>query len=113
MLARVNRLVKTKDIEQAFKKGRSFFGHDLGVKVKNNELEFNRFAIIVSTKVSKKAVIRNKIKRRLREVLRTENKYFKVGYDLIIITLPTIAGLKQLEIKNEMIKVLQRAKLYQ
>ena len=113
MLARVNRLVKTKDIEQAFKQGKSLFGQNLGVKVKSNKLELNRFAIVVSAKVSKKAVVRNKIKRRLREVLRVESKYFKVGYDLVIITLPSTARLRQVEIKNEIIKILQRAKLYQ
>ena len=113
MLARTNRLVKTKDIERAFKRGRSFFCQNLGLKVVANELEVNRFTIVVSTKISKKAVIRNRIKRRLREVLRLENKYLKAGYDLVVITLPTIIDSKQVELKSEVIKTLQRAKLYQ
>jgi ribonuclease P protein component len=113
MLARSNRLVKTKDIEQTFKQGKSFYGKNLGIKVKSNKLELSRFAIIVSSKISKKAVERNIIKRRLREILRLENKYLKVGYDLIIVTLPTILGAKQVEIKKELITTLQRAKLYQ
>jgi ribonuclease P protein component len=113
MLARINRLVKTKDIERTFKRGRSFFGKNLGVKIASNELKVNRFTIVISTKVSKKAVVRNKIKRRLRDILRLESSYFKTGHDLIIITLPTVVEMTQLELKSEIVKTLQRAKLYQ
>jgi ribonuclease P protein component len=113
MLARTSRLVKTKDIEHAFKRGRSFFSRSLGLKVVINELGVNRFALVVSTKISKKAVVRNKIKRSLRDILRIENKHLKVGYDLVVITLPAIVDLKQPDIRNEIKGVLQRAKLYQ
>ncbi len=113
MLAPTNRLVRTKDIEQAFKQGRSFFGRNLGIKTINNKLGFNRFAIVVSTKISKKATERNKIKRRLREILRLENGFLKAGYDLVIVALPNIINIKQPELKNEIIKTLQKARLYQ
>ena len=45
---------------------------------------------MVSQKVSKKATIRNKIKRRLTEAIKTETKNIKIGTDLVLIALPGI-----------------------
>ena len=80
MLPRYNRLAKKKEIDLVFKKGRSSYNKSLGVKcLINNNLTYNRFAVVVSNKVSKKAVIRNKIKRRLMEVLGRNLEKFGEG----------------------------------
>jgi len=65
---------------------------------------------IVSTKVSKKAVVRNKIKRRLREIFRLliKDKKIKTGFEIVVIAKPKAAeaGFKELEkeINNLMMK---------
>jgi ribonuclease P protein component len=71
MLLKENRLKKKKDFERVFSQGRNLKGDFLFFKTINNKLEDNRIGFIVSKKVSKKAVERNKIKRRLREILRS------------------------------------------
>ncbi len=87
MLKQEYRLAKRSDIERVFKRGKSFFVGNLSIRVSKNELQTTRFAIVVSTKVSKKAVRRNKLKRRIREVLRTEViKRMQHGYDCVIVT---------------------------
>jgi len=113
MLPRYNRLAKKKEIDLVFKKGRSSYNKSLGVKcLINNNLTYNRFAVVVSNKVSKKAVIRNKIKRRIREIIKKELIKMVVGRDLIIITLPVIAEKNFTEIQQELCGIFARLSLY-
>jgi ribonuclease P protein component len=82
------RLTRDKEFEKVFKKGKSSYDKSLGIKIVKNELDYNRFGVIVSTKISKKAVDRNKIKRRLREILKNIYDNIHLGYDVVVIALP-------------------------
>ena len=91
MLPKVNRLKKNKEFERVFKKGQSFREGFLILRAVPNNLKNSRFGFIVSSKVSKKAVVRNKIKRWLRVAILSELK--KVDktrelVDIIIIVKP-------------------------
>jgi ribonuclease P protein component len=70
----------------------------LYLKYYPNNLGENRYRIIVSKKVSKKAVVRNKIKRRIREILRCLD--IKPGYDIVVITNKEIVDKSFQEIKQ-------------
>jgi ribonuclease P protein component len=88
MLPKKFRLTKTKEIDKVFKLGKSSFDSILGVKTLASENNFSRFVIVASTKVSKKAVIRNQIKRRLHEIVRLNLTKIKPGFDFFILALP-------------------------
>lgn len=84
MLAQVYRLTTDEDFARVAKEGLklSFPFFSLGAfKRKDNETP--RFGFVVSTKVSKKAVVRNKVKRALREAIRQNLSYLKGGYDIV------------------------------
>jgi ribonuclease P protein component len=69
MFKKNNRLSKSRDIETVFRAGRSFFSPYFVARFvpsRNHNAE-RRIAVVVSTKVSKKAVERNRIKRVIRE----------------------------------------------
>jgi len=83
MLHKRNRLAKRKDIETAFAKGRTFFNPFFRIKFLP-EAGQKRFTIVVSTKVFKKAVARNRLKRILREHIRKNLTGFKNGNYLIM-----------------------------
>lgn len=85
MLPKVNSLKKKKDFEKVFKEGQSFKESFLYLKIKKNNLKSSRFGFVVSKKISKKATIRNKIKRRLREITRIKLPFIKKGIDGVII----------------------------
>ena len=102
MLSKAHRLHKEKDFKKTFQKGRSFFTKALGVKVLKNNLKTSRFGIVVSTKISKKAVVRNKVKRQIREVLRSQLDKVKPGYDVVIITLPAIIDKEYVDIEKDL-----------
>jgi ribonuclease P protein component len=55
------------------------------VKEKENGLEINRFGIIVSKKVDKRAVQRNRIKRFFRQTLIGLNEKLAYGHDILVI----------------------------
>jgi ribonuclease P protein component len=88
MFKKENRLTKKKDFDAVWKNGRSSFDKILGVKILPNKLALNRFGIMVGLKVSKKAVERNKIKRRLREIIQAEALNLKNGFDVAVTVLP-------------------------
>jgi len=117
MLIKENRLRKKKDFETIFKNGKTFKEGFLILKITNNNLETNRFGFIISQKVSKKATIRNRIKRRLREVVRLnikeEGDNKKTGVDVALIMLPGIDKKDFSETKESLIKLFKRAGIAQ
>ncbi len=112
MLNKINRLTKDKDFDNVFKNGKSSYDKLIGVKAIQNQLENSRFGILISTKVSKKAVERNKIKRQIREIIRLQPDKIKFGYDIVIITLPAVLGKSYQEIKGSINCHFKRLGLY-
>ncbi|MCK4553470.1 ribonuclease P protein component [Candidatus Parcubacteria bacterium] len=112
MLNKINRLTKDKDFDNIFKNGKSSYDKLIGVKAIQNQLGNSRFGILVSAKVSKKAVERNKIKRQIREIIKLQLNKIKLGYDVVIITLPAILGKSYQEIERSVISHLKKLGLY-
>ena len=102
MLSRENRLRKRKDFDNIFKNGKAKTGGFIFLKFLKNDLNVSRFGFIVSLKIAKKAVVRNKIKRRLRQVIRNNINEIKPGFDIVITAKPEIVNKNYQEIKNEL-----------
>ena len=83
-LNKKNKLKGNKEFETVFKNGKALRGDFLLIKKADNGLEYSRFGISVSAKVSGKAVIRNRIKRILTEFIRTNIGKIGKGYDIVI-----------------------------
>ncbi|KPJ55541.1 hypothetical protein AMJ49_06885 [Parcubacteria bacterium DG_74_2] len=111
MLVKQNRLKNKRDFDIVFKEGKGFKEDFLFLKIKDNDLEFSRFGIVVSKKISNKAVIRNKIKRRLREILRRKIDKLKKGVDVILITSPGIEKQEFKDLEGKVEKILKKADL--
>jgi ribonuclease P protein component len=97
-------LKRPADFACVHQQGRYMAGRLVGVKSAPNHLAYARWAIITSKKLGK-AVIRNKVKRRLREILR--EIMLKPGQDIIVIarTGATAADYKELrETTSQLLK---------
>lgn len=105
-------LRKNKDFDAVFKEGKSFYGRLLGIKVRKNNLDHNRYGILLSNKVSKLAVIRNKYKRRIRAIIFNENNLAKQGFDVVIIVFPLILNKNYSEIDTEIKNIFNKLKFY-
>ena len=111
MLPRENRLKKEEDFKKVFKKGRGFTNDLLVLKVIKNNLDISRFAFVISKKISKKATVRNRIKRRLDNIIRADLPKIKKGWDGIIIALPDIENKKFEILKKDAESLLKRTGL--
>ena len=85
MLPRAHKVIRKRDVEELAKTGRRFSSVFFIVKVKKNTTGNSRFIIIVSTKVSKKAVARNRVRRRVREIIRLALLPLARPFDVMVI----------------------------
>lgn len=101
MLGKKHRLAKTKDVKLTFERGRAFFNPLFTLKFLKKPQPPARFAVVVSTKVSKKAVARNRIKRHIREFVRLNIQRFVPG-DYSVVVKPAAANVEGSELKSRL-----------
>lgn len=113
MLSSPNRLKKEKDFASVLKYGRSFFGSHLKIKIRPNNLSVSRFGFILGLKLSKKATVRNRLRRQLSEIVRLEIKEEKIrpGFDGVFFMQPEILKLNYQELEKETVSLLIKANL--
>ncbi|MGN0771451.1 MAG: ribonuclease P protein component [Christensenellales bacterium] len=70
-----------------------------------------KVGVVVSKKVGK-AVVRNKIRRRIKEAFRLMIPHVADNYNYVVVARPQIATLSYAQIRNSLIGVLKKAKLY-
>ncbi|MFA5128941.1 MAG: ribonuclease P protein component [Patescibacteria group bacterium] len=111
MLPKPHRLLSEKDFQKIWKRGRSFYTKMLGFKLLENSLTVSRFGIVIGTKISKLATVRNRTKRQIREIIREKIKKIAPGYDLVITVLPATLGKTYDELKKDVISGLNHFNL--
>ncbi len=78
------RLKKPREFSNVYKNGEKWVGEYVVLLYVKNNLPYSRIGIVVSKKVGR-AVVRNKIKRRLREIVRLNKEMIPEGLDIVII----------------------------
>jgi len=111
MLPLKNRLKREREIERVFREKRSVRERSIVLKKIENLLKESRVCFIVPGEISKKATVRNRIKRRMREVVRENLPKIKKGFDIVLIALPGIEKKSFREFKKDLLKVLLKAKV--
>ena len=82
---KITSLKNSKNFDRVFHHGQRFGNRHFQFYYLKNRKSTNRLGIIVSKKVSKRAVVRNKVKRRIRASYQNELEQIQQGYDLIIV----------------------------
>ena len=92
--------------------GRAWANRGLTLLVAPNALPHNRYGLVVSKRVGK-AVTRNLVKRRLREILRHLDRDGRIppGHDLALIVRPALAEASFVEARDAVTDLLARARL--
>ena len=99
MLPKEHRLHKDSEIKGLVRAGKTFFLPQFVIKYTANKEEKTKVGFIVSAKVDKRAVIRNKLTRQMREVVKSLLPDIGKGYSVLI-----IAKKQALELDFESIK---------
>lgn len=101
-------------LRYVYKNGDAFRSRTMTVKaVKNTRRKNPRFAVVVSKKVLKSAVGRNRIRRRVYELIRQEKEHIQQNYDIVvIISSSDIRTMPHEELSEIFRNLLQSAELY-
>lgn len=105
------RLRKRRDFNYTYKRGKSLANSCLVLVYRKNNLEVSRFGFSINKKFGK-AVQRNKIKRRLREICRLRLDKIKTGYDLIFIARVGARDASYGKLEKQVENLLKRAGLF-
>ncbi|MBL7036820.1 ribonuclease P protein component [Candidatus Microgenomates bacterium] len=79
--------------------------------IERKDLEPTLFGFVISTKISKLAVTRNKIKRILSDAVRVNYESIKPGYDVVFLVKPIAAKKESGVLTSEVMQALQKTNL--
>lgn len=93
-------LKRNNDFRRIYARGKSFAGGYTVVYASKNRLGFNRLGLTVSKSVGK-AVVRNRLKRLMRESMRLMRDSVLNGYDIIVVSRNRAVGKSQQQIMKD------------
>lgn len=110
MVARTHRFHGYNSLKFVYTKGQTVRGQFVSLKyVLNSKRTDYRVAVVVSRKVDKSAVVRNRIRRRIYEIVRTELPEELPPYDLVFsVYQPTVATMEASDLRAAIVSQLKR-----
>jgi len=105
-------LKKNSDFRRLYSKGKSTVNPYMVVYCKRNRLDENRLGYTVSTKLGH-AVVRNRVRRRLREIYRLNSPDLKKGWDIIVVARTRCVGAKYEKLNAAFIDACEKLELKQ
>lgn len=98
-----------------YHKGRTFRSRSVSLRVAPNPKRQNsRITVVVSKKVQKAAPRRNRIRRRVYEIVRTNWPHIKQGHDVLISVYDPQAGIMPYaDLEKTVLDMLKQARLWQ
>jgi len=114
VLPKIHRLRQRRDFTWVYQKGfrRSSLHFTLrGLKVHSAQATPTRIGISISQKVSKLAVVRNRIKRQIRAALRQLLPQIVTGWNLVIVVQPRAVECDYHQFLQELKQLLQEAEI--
>lgn len=84
MITAQHRFHGRSSLRYVYQKGKTVRSGELSLRyIHNTRMSGYRVAVVVSRKVSKSAVVRNRIRRRIYEIVRTHSDRIALPYDLV------------------------------
>jgi ribonuclease P protein component len=105
---RDRRLRRRADFDRVFQQGRHNSGRLLAVRSVGNDQQLSRFAYAIPKRVGN-AVVRNRLRRRLREILRLLP--LQEGFDVVISARPGAGQSTYFALKQEVETLMRRGRL--
>ena len=103
------RLVRRAEFDAVYREGRRRSGGNFVIFARKNGLSRGRFGMSVK-KALGTAVVRNRIRRRVREILRLHRQEIAAGWDIVIHPSRATATMKFAQLEAELLGLLPRQK---
>lgn len=104
---RRTRLTDSPEFERVYRQGTAYRGKYFSVHAFSNGTEATRLGLSVSKKVGK-AVTRNTVRRRLREIFYATSSNVRSGVDLVVSAKPAAAEAEFGDMQEEFLRALQK-----
>lgn len=114
MLAKSARLRTNRDISAVYKRGQ-YAGADrlISVKVLKTSRPATRAVVVVPKKVDKRAVVRNRIRRRILGYIQSNMATLRPGYDIVISVHSDVSDLQTALLQQHLVAVLTKTGVLQ
>uniref|UniRef100_A0A7C4M081 Ribonuclease P protein component n=1 Tax=candidate division CPR3 bacterium TaxID=2268181 RepID=A0A7C4M081_UNCC3 len=103
-----------KEFDLLYQRGKSVNGKFFYLKYLPSRFvdkNFLKFGIIISTKISKKAVERNKKRRQLQEIIRLNADKLKGGFSILIIAKDSVLLADYNDIERDFLELIKKSKI--
>ncbi|MCS7260996.1 MAG: ribonuclease P protein component [Anaerolineae bacterium] len=110
-MKRKYRLRKRADFQRTRQKGKCWEHRLVVLCVLRNHLEYSRFGFAASRRIGK-AAVRNRARRRMREIVRLNMAAIEPGWDVVFIARPALLEATYSELTDAICALLQRAGLW-
>lgn len=105
------RLRASADFERVRVQGRSWRHPFLTLAAASNNLDHNRYGFVTSRRLGS-AVVRNRVRRLLREITRQATAQLQPGFDIVLITRNEIVDQPYNKVNEALDQLFKRANLY-
>jgi ribonuclease P protein component len=114
MIDRTHRFQGHGSLRFVYQKGQTIRGPFCALKfIINNRRRKYRVAVVVSRKVHKSAVVRNRIRRRIYEIVRSESGHISRPFDLVITAYSDqLAEMPAEQLRQAIVEKLEKAEVF-
>ncbi|MDI9494801.1 MAG: ribonuclease P protein component [Bacillota bacterium] len=102
---------KNKDYKSVYDCNNSISDYNLVIFIKKNDYKYSRFGFTAAKKI-KKAVDRNLIRRRLKEIVRQREHKIKEGYDIVLMARVNAVESDYRSLESSFVKLMKRKNLF-
>ncbi|MBT5016543.1 ribonuclease P protein component [Candidatus Peregrinibacteria bacterium] len=112
MFSSKHRLTKKDKPEAILKSGKKAMGKFMVLRFIRNQHKEHRFSVIISTKISNKAVTRNRFRRQIQEIIRLNLETFppKDHFDILILPKKAIIESTYAELETDLLSLISQLK---
>lgn len=103
-------LKQNHEFRRMYQKGASAVGGGMVIYCRKNKLDHNRLGITASVKLGH-AVVRNRARRRLREVYRLNGDKLRTGYDVILVARGKTASMPWQDLNGTFLRLCRKLDL--
>lgn len=107
---RCNRLRTNEDFLKVYRGGKNYWNRNLTIYVRKNNLNYSRFGYSITKKIGN-SVVRNKVRRRMQEIVRLNFDGIKSGYDIVVIPKKNTVDIKYKELERAMLHLFKMSRL--